>query len=84
MSKRNNTVDSFDGDLEVRRGGGRWLVVLLVVVGGGYFGGKVLSGYLLPYLPSGAGDLSLGAWVVATVLALFLVWCFSGSKGGSR
>lgn len=81
MSKRKNIAN-----VEVKRGGGRVLIVLAVLVVGGFFGVQFISEFLQAHAPdpTAAGDVSIGMWVVAGVLALFLAWCFSGSKGGSR
>jgi amino acid transporter len=82
MSKRKNT----HSEPEVKRGGGRWLVVLLVVGVGGYLGVQALTGYLATYAanPAAPGDLSIGTWAVAIVVALFLAWCFTGGSKGDR
>jgi len=79
MGKRNNV----SGDVGTGRGGGRLLVFVLVAVVAVFVGVQAVSGHLQSYVPpTAAGDVSVGAWVVAVPVVLFLVWCVSGSKGG--
>jgi len=88
MSRHENRGDGGAAVEEVRRvqRGLGVLVALVALVGAGYYGVPPLSRYLQAHAasPAAAGEVELGTWVVAAVVALFLVWCFSGSRGGRR
>jgi len=88
MSRHKNSESGAErGGVEARPTDARWWVVkVFLLTAAGYYGVRWLSQYLQTHAanPAAAGEVELGTWVVGVLLVGFLVWCFSGSRGGRR